>query len=738
MYALERVGADVVFGIPGGAVLPAYDPLLDSKSIRHILVRHEQGAGHAATGYAQATGRVGVCMATSGPGATNLVTPIADAYMTRSRWWPSPGRCRRLIGTTSRTHISRITSRHQHNFPSPPDTSPAPSHLHSSPPPSLPLPSPARPGHQPGKLQATGAQALVYALERVGADVVFGIPGGAVLPAYDPLLDSKTIRHILVRHEQGAGHAATGYAQATGRVGVCMATSGPGATNLVTPIADAYMDSVPMVAITGQVPTSLIGTDGFQEADISGITIPITKHNFLVTKPEDIARTIGEAFHVASTGRPGPVLVDIAKDAMQATTDFVWPVPFDLPGYHPVTRPHARQVREAARLISESRRPVLYVGGGVIKARAAAQLRELAELTGIPVVTTLMARGAFPDRHPQHMGMPGMHGTVAAVGALQQADLIVALGTRFDDRVTGKLDTFAPGALIVHADIDPAEISKNRRADVPIVGDCREVIADLVAAVRAEHEQGRRADLTAWRAQLDTLRDTYPLGYDQPDDGTLAPQHVIGRIGEIAGPEAVYVAGVGQHQMWAAQFIDYENPGTWINSGGLGTMGFAVPAAMGAKVGRPDATVWAIDGDGCFQMTNQELATCAIEGIPVKVAVINNGSLGMVRQWQTLFYSERYSNTDLHRTAERKLAGTRIPDFVKLAEAYGCEGIRCEEAADVDAVIERAMAIEDRPVVVDFIVHRDAMVWPMVAAGTSNNDIKFARGLAPDWGGSTE
>ncbi len=590
----------------------------------------------------------------------------------------------------------------------------------------------------PGKTRATGAQALVYALERVGADTVFGIPGGAILPAYDPLLDSKIIRHILVRHEQGAGHAATGYAQATGRVGVCMATSGPGATNLVTPIADAYMDSVPIVAITGQVATSLIGTDGFQEADISGITIPITKHNFLVTKPEDIARTIGEAFHVASTGRPGPVLVDIAKDAMQAMTDFSWPVPFDLPGYHPVTRPHARQVREAARLISESRRPVLYVGGGVIKAGATAQLRELAELTGIPVVTTLMARGAFPDRHPQHMGMPGMHGTVAAVGALQQADLLIALGTRFDDRVTGKLDTFAPGALIVHADIDPAEISKNRRADVPIVGDCREVITDLVAAVKAEHEQGHRADLTAWRAQLDSLRSTYPLGYDQPDDGTLAPQYVIERIGKIAGPEAVYVAGVGQHQMWAAQFIDYENPCTWINSGGLGTMGFAVPAAMGAKVGRPDATVWAIDGDGCFQMTNQELATCAIEGIPVKVAVINNGSLGMVRQWQTLFYAERYSNTDLHRTAERKLAGTRIPDFVKLAEAYGCEGIRCEETADVDKVIERAMAIDDRPVVVDFIVHRDAMVWPMVAAGTSNNDIKFARGLAPDWGGNTD
>jgi acetolactate synthase-1/2/3 large subunit len=596
-----------------------------------------------------------------------------------------------------------------------------------------------------GKIRATGAQALVYALERVGADVVFGIPGGAILPAYDPLLDSKIIRHILVRHEQGAGHAATGYAQATGRTGVCMATSGPGATNLVTPLADAYMDSVPIVAITGQIPSAQIGTDGFQEADISGITIPITKHNFLVTKPEDIARTIGEAFHVASTGRPGPVLVDISKDAMQAMTEFSWPVPFDLPGYHPVTRPHARQVREAARLITESRRPVLYVGGGVIKARATEQLRELAELTGIPVVTTLMARGAFPDKHPLHLGMPGMHGAVAAVGALQRSDLIIALGTRFDDRVTGKLDTFAPGALIVHADIDPAEISKNRRADVPIVGDCREVIADLVNAVKAEHEQGRRADIEAWKAQLDKMLTTYPLGYAQPDDGSLAPQYVIERIGKIAGPDAVYVAGVGQHQMWAAQFIDYEHPGTWINSGGLGTMGFAVPAAMGAKYGRPDACVWAIDGDGCFQMTNQELATCTLEGIPIKVAIINNGSLGMVRQWQTLFYNERYSNTDLHAAAKpsehdepSRPTGTRVPDFVKLAEAYGCEGIRCEQAADVDRVIEQAMAIDDRPVVVDFIVHKDAMVWPMVAAGTSNDDIKFARGMAPDFGGREE
>jgi acetolactate synthase I/II/III large subunit len=585
---------------------------------------------------------------------------------------------------------------------------------------------------QTGPVRVTGAQALVLALEHVGVDTVFGIPGGAVLPAYDPLLDSEKIRHILVRHEQGAGHAATGYAQATGRTGVCMATSGPGATNLVTPLADAYMDSVPVVAITGQVATNLIGTDGFQEADISGITYPVTKHNFLVTKPEDIARTIGEAFHLASTGRPGPVLVDIAKDALQATTDFTWPVPFDLPGYHPVTRPHSRQVREAARMISEAKRPVLYVGGGVIKADASEELKTLAELTGAPVVTTLMARGAFPDSHPLHLGMPGMHGTVSAVGALQRADLIIALGARFDDRVTGKLDSFAPDALIVHADIDPAEISKNRRADVPIVGDCKEVINELIAAVTADNEHGVKGNYTEWWATLSQWRSKYPLGYEEFDDGSLAPQYVIERIGKIAGPDAVYVAGVGQHQMWAAQFIDYENPRTWLNSGGAGTMGYAVPAAMGAKVGLPEATVWAIDGDGCFQMTNQELATCAIEGIPVKIAIINNGNLGMVRQWQTLFYNERYSNTNL---GDRKteLKGTRVPDFVKLADAYGCIGLRCERKEDVDAVIEQAMAINDQPVVIDFIVHKDAMVWPMVAAGTSNDDIKHARDMAPEW-----
>jgi acetolactate synthase-1/2/3 large subunit len=590
---------------------------------------------------------------------------------------------------------------------------------------------PDEPAAQPALM--TGAQALVAALERLGVDVVFGIPGGAILPAYDPLFDSRSVRHILVRHEQGAGHAAAGYAQVTGRPGVCIATSGPGATNLVTPLADAYMDSVPVVAITGQVPSSLIGTDGFQEADIAGITLPVTKHNFLVTEAGDIARTVAEAFHVAATGRPGPVLVDIAKDALQAETQFRWPVPFDLPGYHPVTRPHSRQVREAARMMMAAQRPVLYVGGGVIKAGASEDLLALAEMTGMPVVTTLMARGAFPSSHPQNLGMPGMHGKVAAVGALQKADLLVALGARFDDRVTGRLDSFAPEAAVVHADIDPAEISKNRHAEVPIVGDCREVITELLAAIRTEREAGHQADLSAWWAQLDAWRATYPLGYDEPDDGSLSPQYVIERIGKLAGPDAVYVAGVGQHQMWAAQFIEHERPRHWLNSGGLGTMGYAVPAAMGAKVGTPESAVWAIDGDGCFQMTNQELATCTVEGIPIKVAIINNGNLGMVRQWQTLFYNKRYSQTDLDRMEQGTSAGTRIPDFVKLAEAYGCAGLRCETAAEVDAVIKQASQINDRPVVIDFIVHRDAMVWPMVAAGTSNDDIKVARDMAPDW-----
>ena len=574
--------------------------------------------------------------------------------------------------------------------------------------------------------RVSGAQAVVRSLEELGVDVVFGLPGGAVLPVYDPLLDSQKVRHVLVRHEQGAGHAATGYAQITGRAGVCMATSGPGATNLITPLADAQMDSVPVVAITGQVGRALIGTDAFQEADITGITMPITKHNFLVTSGAEIAQVMAEAFYIAESGRPGVVLVDIPKDILQAQTTFSWPPQIDLPGYRPVTKPHGKQVREAARMIAAAKQPVLYVGGGVIKADASAELLELAELTGIPVVTTLMARGAFPDTHPQQLGMPGMHGTVAAVAGLQRSDLLITLGARFDDRVTGQLSSFAPDAKVIHADIDPAEIGKNRHADVPIVGDCRAVIAELIEAIRDERATSNRTtDLTEWWSYLDGIRRTYPLSYDRPSDGALSPEFVISAVGKAAGPDAVYCAGVGQHQMWAAQFISYEKPRTWLNSGGLGTMGYAVPAAMGAKMAAPDTEVWAIDGDGCFQMTNQELATCAIEGIPIKVALINNGNLGMVRQWQTLFYDERYSSTDLATHSRR------IPDFVKLAEALGCAAFRCESEADVASVIAQAREIDDRPVVIDFIVGADAQVWPMVAAGTGNDEIMAAKGIRP-------
>jgi acetolactate synthase-1/2/3 large subunit len=485
------------------------------------------------------------------------------------------------------------------------------------------------------------------------------------------------------------------------------------------------MDSVPMVAITGQVAQPLIGTDGFQEADICGITMPITKHNMLVTDPAEIPRAIAEAFHLASTGRPGPVLVDIPKDVQQNSAPFVWPPEMKLPGYRPTTRPHGKQVREAAKLINAAHRPVLYVGGGVLKAEACDELRELAELTGIPVVTTLMARGAFPDSHDLHLGMPGMHGSVAAVAAMQRADLLVALGARFDDRVTGQLSSFAPDAKIVHADIDPAEISKNRHADVPIVGDCKEILVELIASVRSERGSDDGTDLAPWWRQLNEWRDTYPAGYEWPEDGTLSPQYVIERIGSLVGPDAVYAAGVGQHQMWAAQFVSYERPRSWINSGGLGTMGFAVPAAMGAKFGLPDTPVWAIDGDGCFQMTNQELATCAIEGAPIKVAVMNNGNLGMVRQWQNLFFEGRYSHTDLGTHKHR------IPDFKLLAEAMGCVGLRCESKDDVDATIKAAMEINDRPVVIDFVVGKDAQVWPMVATGTGNDEIMAARGIRP-------
>ncbi|MDQ1673074.1 MAG: acetolactate synthase large subunit [Frankiaceae bacterium] len=588
---------------------------------------------------------------------------------------------------------------------------------------------PASPGATPTAM--TGAQSLVRSLEEVGVEIVFGIPGGAILPLYDPLFDTRKIRHVLVRHEQGAGHAATGYAQATGRVGVCMATSGPGATNLVTPIADAYMDSVPMVAITGQVPRPAIGTDAFQEADISGITMPITKHNFLVQSPDDIPRIVAEAFHLASTGRPGPVLVDVPKDVLQADTTFSWPPQLDLPGYRTPTRPSTKAVREAVRLIAASRKPVLYVGGGVLKAGATPELAELAELSDAPVVTTLMARGGFPDSHPHNLGMPGMHGTVAAVTALQKSDLLIALGTRFDDRVTGKLDTFAPEAKVLHVDIDPAEIGKNRSADVSIVGDAKEVLRELVAALRNEGwgmenrgtDGGPQPDLTDWWSTLNGWKSTYALGYDEPEDGSVSPQYVIERLGKIAGPDAIYVAGVGQHQMWAAQFWKFEHPRTWINSGGLGTMGFAVPAALGAKAGMPDKRVIAIDGDGCFQMTNQELATSITEDIPFVTAIINNGSLGMVRQWQELFYGERYSGVNL---------GFDSPDYVKLAEAYGAVGLRAERPEEVDNVIEKALSINDRSVVIDFRVDQREMVFPMVPAGQSNDDIILGpEGLKP-------
>lgn len=582
---------------------------------------------------------------------------------------------------------------------------------------------------KPAPAPMTGAQAVVRSLEELGVTSVFGLLGGAILPIYDALFDSRKLRHILVRHEQGAGHAAEGYASASGRVGVCMATSGPGAMNLATAIVDASMDSVPIVAITGQVNAPLIGTDAFQEADIVGATMPHVKHSFLVKDGAEIPQRIAEAFHIASTGRPGPVLVDIAKSAQNQKIEFSWPPHLNLPGYRPITRPHSRQVREAARLLATASRPVLYVGGGAIRSGASEVLRQLADLSGAAVVTTLMARGAIPDSHPQHLGMPGMHGSVAAVAALQRADLLVALGARFDDRVTGDLKTFAPGAVVVHADIDPAEISKNRRADVPIVGDLKQTITELNTALAAAHEQYGKPDLAAWWRQLDDLRTTYPLGWTPTDDGRMAPQYVIKRLGEIAGPEAVYVSGVGQHQMWAAQFITYERPNAWLNSGGLGTMGYSIPAAMGAKVAQPDREVWSVDGDGSFQMTNQELATCALNDIPIKVALINNSSLGMVRQWQTLFYDGRYSHTELQTGY-----GTRnIPDFVKLAEAYGCVGLRCDEPADVDLTIQKAREINDVPVVIDFVVSRDAMVWPMVPAGVSNDQIMYARGLTPDF-----
>ena len=576
----------------------------------------------------------------------------------------------------------------------------------------------------------TGAAAVVRSLELLGVTDVFGLPGGAILPAYDAILDATSMNHILVRHEQGAGHAAEGYASSSGKVGVCIATSGPGATNLVTALADAYMDSVPMLAITGQVFSTLMGTDAFQEADIVGITMPITKHSFMVKSAEEIPGALAAAYELASTGRPGPVLVDITKDAQQNEFDFQWPPKIDLPGYRPITKAHGKQILAACEAITKAKKPVLYIGGGVVRAGASAELIKFAEQTGAPVVTTLMARGAFPDGHRQMLGMPGMHGTVPAVLALQEADLLFTIGARFDDRVTGKAELFAPNAKVVHVDIDPAEISKIRHADVPIVGDALEVLTDLNRTI-ADKRFADRADTSEWWEFLDGLRNEFPRGFTPPTDGLLAPQHIIQRISELTGPEAIYATGVGQHQMWSAQFLDLERPGSFLNSGGAGTMGYAVPAAMGAKVANPDRVVWAIDGDGCFQMTNQEIATCVVNNIPIKIAVINNSSLGMVRQWQTLFYDGRYSNTELN-TGHGSI---RVPDFVKLADAYGAVGIRVEKEDEIDAAIKQALEINDRTVVIDFVVSADAMVWPMVPQGVSNSFVQYAREASPAYEG---
>lgn len=580
-------------------------------------------------------------------------------------------------------------------------------------------------GSNAASVRMIGAEAIVKTLEDLGTDIAFGIPGGAVLPLYDALYNSQKLRHVLARHEQGAGHAAEGYAQATGKVGVMVATSGPGATNLVTPLADAMLDSVPVVAITGQVGSKMLGTDAFQEADIRGVTMPVTKHNFMVTHVEDIPEAIVAAFHLASTGRSGPVLVDIPKDLQVAEMDYVFPTTVDLPGYKPVTNPHPRQLTAAADLISRSDKPVLYIGGGVIKAEAHRELRDFAEYTGIPVVTTLMGLGSFPDSHELHMGMPGMHGSVPAVAALQRSDLLITVGARFDDRVTGDTSTFAPDAKVIHADVDPAEIGKIRAVDVPIVGDAREVLLGLLRAFQNNSSRAVR-DLTPWLTYLRGLQERFPRGYDEQEDGSLSPQFVIEQLSKAAGPDAVYVAGVGQHQMWSAQFLDFEQPRSWLNSGGLGTMGYSVPAAMGAKAGCPDKEVWSIDGDGCFQMTNQELTTCFMEGFPIKVALINNGNLGMVRQWQTLFFNQHYSNTKL-----KKENSDYVPDFVGLSEAMGCVALRVTKKEDVAPAIAKAREINDRPVVIDFVVGEDAQVWPMVSAGASNSDIQYAKDLRP-------
>jgi len=564
----------------------------------------------------------------------------------------------------------------------------------------------------------TGAEALIRSLEMENVEIMFGLPGGCILPAYDPLLKSS-IRHILVRHEQGAGHMAQGYAHVTGRPGVAMVTSGPAATNMVTPLCDAFMDSIPMICITGQVPTTAIGTDAFQECDTVGITRSVTKHNELIMHPDDIPMAVRQAFHIATTGRPGPVLLDVPKDVLQNTMTWTWPtdeeVIASLPGYKPTTKGHPKMIKEAAKLILAAEKPLLYIGGGVLKARAADVVRELAELLQIPVVTTLMARGAFPDNHPLCLGMPGMHGTATAITAMQKSDLLINFGARFDDRVTGKVSTFAPDAKVIHVDIDPAEQGKVRKPDVPIVGDCRIVVEEILKSVQELLAEGStQVNIDPWRSKVSGWREKFPVAYDQSEPGErLKPQFCLEKLRDAAPEGTIVVSGVGQHQMWASLFWKFNEPYTWVNSGGLGTMGFSVPAAIGAKAARPDRTVWAIDGDGCFQMTAQELVTASTEGIHIKVAILNNTYLGMVRQWQEMFYGERYS--------EVNLAG--CPDFVKWAEAMGCVGIRVESLEEIDGAIELANSINDRSVVIDFRVEEFEKVFPMVPAGQSNDDV---------------
>ncbi|MXW57900.1 MAG: biosynthetic-type acetolactate synthase large subunit [Acidimicrobiia bacterium] len=568
-------------------------------------------------------------------------------------------------------------------------------------------------------MKMNGGQALMKALENEGVDILFGLPGGAILPVYDPLIDSS-IRHVLVRHEQGAGHMAEGYAHATGRPGVAMVTSGPAATNIVTPLCDAYMDSIPMVVVTGQVPYAAIGTDAFQECDTTGITMSVTKHNYLVTEAADIPQVIHDAFYIATTGRPGPVLVDIPKDIVdpnnpRSAMEWYTPDSHDLPGYLPNIAGDAELIRQAAKLICEAERPVLYTGGGILKSRGAEALLELAEMTGIHVVTTLMNRGGFPDDHPLCLGMPGMHGNYTAVTAMQEADLLIALGARFDDRVTGKVGEFAPLAKVIHVDIDSAELGKVRRPDVAIQGDCREVTEELVKALKEMGGSDAQPDRNQWRSRISGWQERFPLTYEQSKgDELLKPQYVLEQLRDSTPDDTIVASGVGQHQMWTSQYWKFNHPYTWVNSGGLGTMGFAIPAAIGAKAGRPDRMVWAVDGDGCFQMTAQELVTAATEGFPIKVALINNAYLGMVRQWQEMFYEERYSEVYLTRD---------VPDYKMWAEALGCVGLRVESPEEVGPAIAQANEINDQPVVVEFRCEAEENVFPMVPAGMSNSDV---------------